>query len=1064
MTARTFLSTLILAFGFLAARLQAQPVAYNHPELEWSSTELEHCVIHVHQGLEELGVVAAQVMEEVWGPVTSLYGYVPDTRIHLIFYDTDDYSNGGAYFYNNKIIIWATSLDFDLRGQHNWLRNVLTHEFTHIVQLGAARKASRQVPFAYFQLMGYEPEKRDDVVQGFPNRIVSWPVAGTMVPAWLAEGAAQHMVEGHRYDYWDSHRDMVLRDRVVHGTLYDLDEMAAFDKSSVGGESVYNQGFSLVEWIATHYGDQALRRLSEELARPARLSMATAMKKVLGVDGHEIWRRWKADLEKRYTAQLATLPGEPVEGRLLTARHHHGLSGGGGDEHQEELRTPPTGLMPSGSCCAALAEGGFPEPEDELGPTNNLYSRVSPDGRWLYYASNGDAEWLGMTDLWRLDRRDPAVEPEKVLAGIRGSFTLTPDGRSVIFSRTSPADKEGRHLRDLYQYWFEEKLTRRLTKGARLTQPDVTPDGRRLVAIQNGGGSTWPVLLELDSLDGVAWKALSKKARARAPHLAAQRLGKEAYGTQHFQPRWHPDGTRFVLSRAWGHGRDLVEMNVSGASRSLVATPLDERQGSWSADGQWLYYACDEGGIFNIWRQSAEGGAAQRISAVRGGAFMPVVAGDTLYYSGYQDMGFRLFEVAGLRDLGSQPAARPELAHSIPPLGTDDQSPAPRTWEPLKAEFEKPFLIPRLVVDDGELKPGIFFLNTDVFEKVQLSGGVAAARLTNMDLFASASAQVGHSTVFTEIYGMARDHDSRFDDPYVIVGEENGAPVFDQYGVHYRFSLAEGHLGLRRRLNDAWTAEAAFSVAQYKASYKRPPLTVNYDYYKSRALRLRLDFATESGRRVDDFINPHHRQWLGVEVRRHWDRLIDGFEVSSAGLLKEVFKPAAFLEGEGEWGRSWPAPLLPALSLTVDAKAAWISDPRVDDFFYTYAGGLMGLKGYSYYALGGTRKALAHVKLGFPILRRVGQQVGPWHVKRLYGAVQAGLGDAWSRQRDPSLKRDVGGELRLFMTSWAMIPTAVTLGGAYGLDSFRVPELDPGESYGKEWRWYATVLFDFDAF
>jgi len=544
----------------------------------------------------------------------------------------------------------------------------------------------------------------------------------------------------------------------------------------------------------------------------------------------------------------------------------------------------------------------------------------------------------------------------------------------------------------------------------------------------------------------------------------ARRLTHEVYGTQHFQPRWHPDCRRVAVSRAWGHGRDLVSVDTeSGQVTELVATPLDERQASWSADGQWLYYAQDEGGIFNIWRLSAAGGQPERLSAVRGGAFMPVVAGDTLYYSGYRDQGFRLFALVAPRALQGA-APRPDYAAAFPPLGLEDQGPVARKWQPLKAEFEKPFLIPRLVVDDGELKPGIFFLNTDVFEKVQLSGGVAAARLTNLDLFASASAQVGRGTVFTELYGMTRDHDSRFDDPYVIVGERDGAPIFDQYGVHYRFSLAEGHLGMRRRLNDAWTAEAAFSVAQYKASYKRPPLTVNYDYYKSRALRLRLDFSTESGRRVDDFINAHNRQWLGVELRRHWDRLIDGFEVSSAGLLKEVYRPAAFLEGEAAMGRSWPMPLLPALSLTVDGKAAWISDPQVDDFFYTYAGGLMGLKGYSYYSLGGTRKALAHVRVGFPLVRRVGWQAGPWHLKRLYGSVHAGAGDAWHSRRDPELKREVGGELRLFMSSWAMLPTAVTVGGAYGLDEFRVPELDPGESYGREWRWYATVLFDFDVF
>lgn len=1061
----------VLALG-LPARLAAQPAEVPHPELEWQTTQTAHCAIHTHQGLEELGLVAAQIMDEIWEPVTALYDYVPDTRIHLIFYDTDDYSNGGAYYYNNKIIIWATSLDFDLRGQHNWLRNVLTHEFTHIIQLGASRKFSRQVPFAYLQVMDYESEKRGDVVQGFPNFISSVPFPGTIMPAWFAEGTAQHMLDGHRYDFWDSHRDMLLRDRVQHGSLYDLDEMASFDKSTVGSESVYNQGFSLVNWIAAQYGDESLRRISEEMSRPGRISIATALEKAVGVDGYELWRRWKADLEARYAAQLAGLEGRGVEGRLISSAPEVNQKGGGRDEHREELKTPRNSAGPRNSvgpqadlasCCSAFALHEFPEPADELGPTNNLNAQVSSDGRYVYYASNGDADWLGMTDLWRLERA--SGQTEKLLANIRGPFCLLPDGKSVLISRTSPVDKQGRHYKDLYQYWFEEKLSRRLTEGARLSQPSVTPDGRQVVCVQNGGGSTWLALLELDSLGGPAWKALSKRQREKAPKSVARRLTHDPYGTQYTQPRVHPAGGRLAVARAWGHGRDLVEVSLAdGSVQDLLATPLDERQPAWSADGQWLLYSRDEAGIFNIYRRRLADGATERLTAVTGGAFLPALSGDTLYYSGYRDQGFRLFELAGVKALDGGPVARPDYAAQIPPLDTADQQPAARVWSPLKTEFEKPFWIPRLVIDDGQVKPGFYFLNLDVFERVQLSAGVAAARLNNLDLYAAASAELGRSIVFTELYGMVRDHHERFADSLRIIDESGGQPVYDSYSVPYRFSLSEGRLGLRRRVSDALSVEAALRLASYRAIYKIHTTTINYDYYHGLGLNLKLDWQTNPGRRVDDFINPRGKQWARLELNQHWDKLIDGFTVD-AGMLREEYKPATFLEGELALGRSWAVPFLPELSLGLDGKAAVIGDSRVDDFFYTYAGGLMGLKGYSYYSLGGVRKALGHLRLGFPIVKRVGAQLGPLHFKRLYGSLFAGAGDAWGGQSgDFEWKREAGADLKLFFTSWSLMPTALTLGAAYGLDEFRVPELDPGDTYGQEWRWYATLLFDFDAF
>jgi len=1052
----------------------AQPVAYNHPELVKKSVEAEHATIHVTAGLEELGQVAARIIDDIWDPLTGLYDYAPDTRVHLVFYDTDDYSNGGAYYYNNKIIIWASALDFDLRGQHNWLRNVLTHEFTHIIQLGAARKWSRRVPFVYLQAMDYEPEKRDDVVQGFPNVVGSYALPGTIVPAWFAEGTAQHMVAGHRYDYWDSQRDMLLRDRALHGTLFDLQEMASFDKTTVGGESVYNQGFAFVDWLAERYGEESLARITRALARPSRVSMARALEEGVGVDGETLWAEWKAGLEARYAAQRAAVEAGGEVAGVRVSDSAAGGDGRGGREAYHELKAPRTLRPPGahvhahGGACSmmGLGEAGF-GPPDALGPTNNLYPRVSPDGRWVYYVSNGDADWLGATALWRFDRVERTVE--KVLDNVRGSFSLTPDGRSAVFARTSPADEHGSHYKDLYQYWFEEELTRRLTEGARLTQPDVAPDGRSVVCVQNGGGSTWLATVVLDSLDGPAWKELSKRQRARAPKLAPRRLTDSPYGTQFFQPRYSPDGATIAAARALKHGRDIVLVDAAGAQREWLATELDERGPQWTADGSALLYSRDEGGIFDVFRRPRAGGPAERLTRTVGCAFMPAATagGDTLYFASFEDRGFRLRELAGARPRAPTPAPpRPDALDAVPRAPFDDSAGPPPEWGPQRNEFEKAFFIPRLVVDDGELKPGVYLLNTDILERFSLTGSFAAARLTNLDLYGAASWAVTRSTWFAEFYGMVRDTDERFDDPAVIVGERDGAPVYDTFGVSYRFSLVEGHGGLRRRLNDATTFELSGSLAKYKARYRTAPATtVNYDYYHGRGLRLALEHEVDLGRTVDEFINPRGRSGWSLELRQHWDELIREFEVTPAGLLAEVFDPAVFFEAAGSAHRSWPVPGLPKVSFAVEGRGAWIADDGVDDFFHAYAGGLTGLKGYSYYSLGGTRAALAHVKLGFPLIERVGWPLGPWHFKRAYLQLFAGAGDAWGGGADAfDLKREAGADLKLFMTSWSLLPTAIQLTGAWGLDEYRVPELDPGETYGHEWRWYATLLFDFDVF
>jgi hypothetical protein len=176
-----------------------------HPELEWFTIKGEHIEVHYHKEAERTAKVVAKIADEVWGPITSLYQYEPST-VHFVIKDIDDYSNGATYFFDNKIEIWTSALDFDLRGAHNWLRNVISHEFTHMVQIQAAMKISRAVPALFLQVLNYQQERRPDILYGYPNYVISYPIATVNVPAWFAEGTAQYMRTEFNYDNWDTHR------------------------------------------------------------------------------------------------------------------------------------------------------------------------------------------------------------------------------------------------------------------------------------------------------------------------------------------------------------------------------------------------------------------------------------------------------------------------------------------------------------------------------------------------------------------------------------------------------------------------------------------------------------------------------------------------------------------------------------------------------------------------------------------------------------------------------------------------------------------------------------------
>ncbi|MEW6755868.1 MAG: biopolymer transporter Tol, partial [Candidatus Latescibacterota bacterium] len=291
----------------------------NHPELDWRVIETPHFRVLFHQGLEDAAQRAARIAEEAYGPITGLYDYRPDGPVRIVLKDCDDYANGAAFYYQDAIEIWATALehDFELRGTSDWLRNVITHEYTHIISLGAARRAPQSVPAAYLQYFGYKQERdRDDILVGYPDLLLSYPVMGTSVPMWFAEGVAQYMAAGAHHDRWDSHRDMILRQGVWHGTALSFDEMGVFGKCGFGNEYVYDHGYGLVLYIARTYGEQKIPALARAASGWRGLSFGHAVQQVLGVGPERLHADWMAWMKGEYDRQLAAL-GELREGEVV---------------------------------------------------------------------------------------------------------------------------------------------------------------------------------------------------------------------------------------------------------------------------------------------------------------------------------------------------------------------------------------------------------------------------------------------------------------------------------------------------------------------------------------------------------------------------------------------------------------------------------------------------------------------------------------------------------------------------------------------------------------------------
>ncbi|MBZ0198269.1 MAG: biopolymer transporter Tol, partial [Ignavibacteriaceae bacterium] len=446
---------LFVLFIFYSINTFAQFTEF-HPELNWFTIKGKHVEVHFHEGAERSAYVVAKIADEVWGPITSLYNYEPET-VHFVMKDIDDYSNGATYFFDNKIEIWTSALDFDLRGSHNWLRNVISHEFTHMVQIQASLKLTRTVPAVFIQALNYEDERRPDILYGFPNVIVSYPLAAINMPAWLAEGTAQYMRTEFDYDNWDSHRDMILRSYALDDKMLTWNEMGVFGKTSLGNESVYNSGFALTSYISQKYGEGKLREISEALGKPFNFTVDAAFKDVLGKDGNEIYNEWKKFVTDSYRSRMTKVLANEVSGVKIEGK-------------------------------------GF----------GNFYPLFSEDGSKFIYVSNKSADYFSLSSIYLHDLK--TGEEKTIVPGIRSTVSFIPGQNKIIYAKLSDDNPNWVNVHDLYVYDIDKEEETRLTHDLRANQPFVSNDGKKIVFLfqKDGTGNIGTV-----DIDGKNFKQLT---------------------------------------------------------------------------------------------------------------------------------------------------------------------------------------------------------------------------------------------------------------------------------------------------------------------------------------------------------------------------------------------------------------------------------------------------------------------------------------------------------------------------------------------------------------------------
>jgi hypothetical protein len=1016
--------------------------AQNPTQYEWREYATDYFIVYYPVGQELTAYQALNIAEQVRVPLTDMYGPV-DGKISIVIRDDEDYANGGAFFYDNKIEISATSLDYDMRSYTDWLWNVVTHELTHVFSIHNGMKAPRFMPMMYYQHIGYQEEKRDDVLVGYPNTMVSYPIPMFNIPSWLAEGAAQYQTRKAHFDRWDTHRDMIVRQAVLADELMTIDEMGVFVWNGRGNEMVYNHGYSLVSYIAEHYGDKKIRELLTSLSEPSVPTFGFACRNVLGITPDSLYHEWHDTLTAQYNSVVDSI-GTQVTGTIFRA---------GGF-----VNTFPV-WSPDGTRLAYVSNHGQDYSINSCFVANLTPEGWQWDGKGKYLRKNKKTLDNSLKDIKVPLERERTIASANAaldisLAGGIQSAPLWLDNWNVLFNRRMPQDSHGSHWWDMYRYVINKKDPRegtriRITNNLRGTYPDLSPDKRWLVFVKNGDGLN--NLFLMDRNDN-----------------STKQLTFYDDGTRIYRPRWSPDGSHIAFTIHQGTEIDIALIDKNGDNFTrLISSSGQDRDPAWAPDGRFLYFASDITGISEIYRISQENGIIEQITKGVGGSFYPAPSPDDslLAFSYYGTEGYEIHLLELGKTLGTP---EPELFHRPVDVHPDT------TYRRFRAEDSKPHQIstldfsvmPRVVNDRGNMKFGGYLLKTEVTNKSDfLFGGAISPTNLDTDLFASFEYHQFIPTIFVEMYRQTRSVDKN----------EN---FMEEYGNIIRkrmFDLNELDFGLRYVYHDSHEFESRLIYSRYNAKLEFTDFRTGSQIYKqyytySQGFDLAFSYRYDAYARArDEIINPRGGRKVSARFDHFEDYFLNDFEY--VGFLKEKYIKYPYNRYYLDWTERIPVPGTAKHTLLLRGQAI-IIDHTIDRFYETQLGGPTQMRGYTFYSLSGRKTFMAQATYRFPLVYDLRQSFSIWYFNHLYAGVFADYGRAWNkRSMNFSLdgfKRDAGIELRLDAVSFYNFPTMIEFSAAYGFDDTWIRQFDSGTSSyyisrddQDPWKFYFNILFGF---
>ena len=618
----------------------------NQSDIKWKTAGTEHFQFIYPVEYSTHAAKVSAYAEAVYDSVTSRYNK-PLPRISAVL-NNALYSNGSAIPSENAINLWLTNWDFKIRSSHGWISDVVTHEFSHLVSIESGAKIVPNLYGFQFNYTDYYNERtRTDFLTMIPF---------TLQPLWFAEGTAQFESSRMGFDAWDTHRDMLLRTAALNDSLMTLPYMHEFSDNSLLAElGPYTQGFSLVLYIAKHYGEDAIPKIWKELSKPYRATLNGAIKSALGISEQQLYDNWKKEITEHYQAQKDSL-GTLVEGIKITkdafwqdfpvvsGKNLYGISNFGGPWFdgsvfkiplEDTLKTKDERLETKDSTATDSAKVAD-SAKVEIG-------NIEVEG--------ADSSLINIADFAKSGFKAKKPWFDK---GI-DVYDDSTHGPILAYISYQNRDKDG-HAHFDVAVSDTNKNEAAITYLVDAVYPSFNKQGTSIVFVRREPFSTRFVLSK------IPFNSDLKNASTEEP-IDIFKADSTLLYYNIYSPKFSPDGKHIAFSFFDDKQRGIAVVDTNGSNFKVVSTAgYDERDVNW-IDNDKIIFASNRNSIFNLIEKDLSTGKERVLTNVVGGAFTPTLAGDTIFFTQYDKDGFSLYKLPYAKE--TDPIFRDSIVVSI---------------------------------------------------------------------------------------------------------------------------------------------------------------------------------------------------------------------------------------------------------------------------------------------------------------------------------------------------------------------------------------------------------------